>query len=147
MNKVIADANGKVNTKNIDKRLVKNLPTDVRVVLNWDTDNSDMDLWVTDPYGVKCFYSHKLTYTGGHMSNDFTGGYGPEEYIIKNAIKGKYIIQANYYGSSAQRIAGPTTIYLELYTNYGTKDKKKEVITMRLSDKSEVVNIGELIFE
>ncbi len=147
MNKIIASANKKVKTKQIDKRLLKNLPTDVRVVLNWDTDNSDMDLWVTDPYNVICFYSHKLTYTGGHMSNDFTRGYGPEEFIIKNAIKGKYKIKANYYGSSAQRISGPTTIYLELYTNYGKKNEKKEVITMRLSNKKEVVNIGELIFE
>lgn len=146
MNKIIADAGSKVNTKDIEPRLLKNLPSDIRIVLNWDTDNSDMDLWVTDPYDVKCFYSHKRTYTGGHMSNDFTSGYGPEEFLIKNAIKGKYIVQANYYGSTAQRITGPTTIYLELYTNYGKPNQKKEVITMRLSDKKEVVNIGELIF-
>ena len=73
------------------------------------------------------------------MSNDFTGGYGPEEFLIKNAIKGKYIIQANYYGSTAQRITGPTTIYLELYTNYGKKNQKKNVVTMRLSNNKEVI--------
>ncbi|OQX97772.1 MAG: hypothetical protein B6I20_12000 [Bacteroidetes bacterium 4572_117] len=80
------------------------------------------------------------------MSRDFTNGYGPEEYLIKNALKGTYKIQANYYGSSSQRITGPTTIYLELYTNYGKKNEKKETITMQLSPKASIVDIGLLEF-
>ncbi len=147
MNRIISDADGKVNTDNINKELIKEMPVDVRVVLNWDTDNSDMDLWVTGPYGEKCYYSHNRTHTGGMMSNDFTQGYGPEEFLIKNAIEGKYTVQTNYYGSSQQRIAGPTTIYLELYTNYGKKNEHKEVITMRLSSSKEVIDIGVLEFK
>ncbi len=144
-NKIITDGN--LPAAKYDTRLVSPMPTDVRIVLNWDSDNSDMDLWVTDPYGEKCYYSHKITHTGGRMSQDFTRGYGPEEFVIKNAIAGEYKIQANYYGSSQQRIAGPTTIYLELYTNYGKKNQHKEVITMQLSNKKEVVDIGRLKFE
>jgi len=146
MNRIISKAGGKINTKNIDKRLIKNMPVDVRIVLNWDTDNSDMDLWVTDPYGVKCYYSHALTYTGGRMSRDFTGGYGPEEFLIKEALTGEYKVQANYYGSSTQRITGPTTIYLEIYTNYGKQNEKKETITMQLTSKASVVDIGVMEF-
>jgi len=144
-NKIIAL--GKVDTSRFDDRLVSPMPTDVRIVLNWDSDNSDMDLWVTGPYGEKCYYSHALTHTGGRMSRDFTRGYGPEEFLIKDAIAGKYTVQANYYGSSQQRIAGPTTIYLELYTNYGSENEHKEVITLQLSSKKEVVDIGVLTFE
>jgi len=146
MNRIISKAAGKIDINKIDKRLIKDMPVDVRIVLNWDTDNSDMDLWITDPYEVKCFYSHALTYTGGRMSRDFTRGYGPEEFLIKGALPGKYIIQANYYGSSAQRITGPTTIYLELYTNYGKKNEKKETITMQLTSEARVVDIGVLEF-
>ena len=146
MNRIISKAAGKIDISKIDKRLIKDMPVDVRIVLNWDTDNSDMDLWVTDPYQVKCYYSHALTYTGGRMSRDFTRGYGPEEYLIKGALPGKYIIQANYYGSSTQRITGPTTIYLELYTNYGKKNEKKETIPMQLTSEARVVDIGVLEF-
>lgn len=146
MNRIISKAGAKLNITNIDKRLIKDMPVDVRIVLNWDTDNSDMDLWVTDPYDVKCFYSHPLTYTGGRMSRDFTGGYGPEEFLIKEALPGKYIMQANYYGSSSQRITGPTTIYLEVYTNYGKKNEKKETITMQLTSEASVVDIGVMEF-
>ena len=146
MNRIISKAGSKINTKDIDKRLIKDMPVDVRIVLNWDTDNSDMDLWITDPYDVKCFYSHPLTYTGGRMSRDFTGGYGPEEFLIKEALAGKYKVQANYYGSSAQRITGPTTIYLEIYTNYGKPNEKKETITMQLTSEASVVDIGVMEF-
>lgn len=40
----------------------------------------------------KAFYKHPLTAAGGHVSSDFTEGYGPEKYIIHKAIPGKYLI-------------------------------------------------------
>jgi len=146
MNRVISNADGKIDISKIDKRLIKSMPTDVRIVLNWDTDNSDMDLWVIDPFAEKCYYGAPLSYTGGRMSRDFTRGYGPEEFLIKEALTGKYVIQANYYGSTAQRITGPTTIYLEIYTNYGRKGEKKQTITMQLESQAAVVDIGVLDF-
>jgi hypothetical protein len=149
MNKVIALANReKVNLSldNIDKRLIYNMPVDVRVVLNWDTDNSDMDLWVIDPYGEKCMYNNTLTHIGGIISRDFTGGYGPEEFLIKEAVNGIYKIKANYYGSREQTLIGPTTIYLDIYTRFSSGREKKETITLRLTDNKEIVDIGEIKF-
>ncbi len=149
MNKVIAKANREkvqLSLSHIDKRLIYNMPVDIRIVLNWDTDNSDMDLWVTDPYGEKCSYQNTLTRIGGLISNDFTQGYGPEEFMIKQAVNGTYKIQANYYGSREQTLIGPTTIYLELFTRFGDGQEKKETITMRLTENKEVLNIGEITF-
>jgi len=146
MNAIIAEAGKNLHTEKIDKRLLVNLTVDMRIVLNWDADNTDMDLWVTDPNGEKCFYSYKLTQIGGRMSNDFTGGYGPEEFMLKKAIKGKYKVEANYYGSSQQRISGPVTIYLQLFTNYGKPEQQCKEITLRLSENKEVVEIGEFEF-
>jgi tetratricopeptide (TPR) repeat protein len=147
MNAIIAKSNKKLDLSTIDERLIKTMPVDVRIVLNWDADNSDMDLWVTDPRGEKCMYSHNRTEIGGYITNDFTQGYGPEEFFLKKAWPGKYQIEVNYYGSSQQRIAGPITIYAELYTSYGTKDEKREVITVRLKENKEVLQLGMLLFE
>ena len=149
MNKAVALAQRKnvpVDLKDIDKRLLYNMTVDVRIVLNWDTDNSDMDLWVTDPHGERCFYSNQLTHIGGMISRDFTGGYGPEEFLIRNAVNGKYKIQANYYGSGEQTLIGPTTIYLDIFTRYSTGREKKETITLRLTENKEVIDIGEVTF-
>ncbi len=150
MNAIIAKANQQKQTLNldkIDKRLIAHIPMDIRVVLNWDTDNCDIDLWVTDPRGEKCFYSHNRTNIGGTISRDFTGGYGPEEFIIKHAIPGKYIVQANYYGSTSQTLMGPTTIQLDLYTRYMDATEKKETVTLRLTQNKEILKIAEFEFK
>lgn len=142
MNEIIFSSEVPLNTSFIDQRLLKHMPMDARVVLNWDADNCDIDLWVTDPRGEKCFYDHRDTKIGGHNSLDLTGGYGPEEFIIHKAMKGKYKIEINYYGDRQQSITGPTTIQVEVYTDYGKKSQVSNKITRRLTDKKETLEVG-----
>lgn len=147
LNNIIANHNLKLNYSFIDKRLIFNLAVDIRVVLTWDTDNCDMDLWVIDPNGEKCFYSHAETQAGGHISRDFTGGYGPEEFMVKKAINGEYMVQANYFGTHTQDILAPVTLHLTFYTNYGKKDQQKQVTTIRLENKQDIIDIGKYSFK
>ncbi|SFM98237.1 Vault protein inter-alpha-trypsin domain-containing protein [Formivibrio citricus] len=139
----IAAKHPELDTSKIDPRLLRNLPLDLRVVLTWDADNSDMDLWVTDPNGEKCYYGHRNTYQGGHMSRDFTGGYGPEEFLLKKAKPGKYKIEANFYGNRQQIVAGATTLQLNLFTHFGTVRQKQESVSLRLKGSRETVFVGE----
>ncbi len=145
MNAILATCGKELQAGNLDKRLLKNLPVDVRVILTWDADNTDMDLWVTDPNGEKCFYSHRDTFIGGHMSPDYTGGYGPEEFLLKRAQPGKYLVHVNYYGNRQQIIAGATTIQLEMTTDFGQTNAKTESVTLRLQGAKEVIKVGEFV--
>ena len=147
INRIVGKNKGTLNLKNIDPELITNLDLDVRIILTWDTDNCDMDLWVTDPVKEKCFYSHKNTRIGGRMSNDFTGGYGPEMFTLKKALKGSYHVEINYYGSRSQKASGPTTIQMKLITNYGRPNEEVQEITRRLTENKEVLDIGTLLFE
>lgn len=147
MNAVLAKSKSPVSTSDIDPQFLAELPTDIRVVLNWDADAVDMDLWVIDPRGEKCYYQNRETAIGGYMSNDFTGGYGPEEFLIKKAMPGIYKVQINYYGSRQQRIAGPTTVQVQLITGYATAAPEVQEITLRLASESEVITVGELEFK
>jgi hypothetical protein len=126
----------------IDNRLLKKEPVDIRVVLSWDTDASDMDLWVTDPSGEKCFYEHKLTRAGGKISDDFTNGYGPEEFMIRNATGGEYLVQVNYYGTNSQSVLSPVNLHLVFITNFGRPDQKTQEVTIRLDNKEDVIDVG-----
>ena len=146
MNAIIAQHSTAVNTDFIDQELIKNLPIDIRIVLNWDTDNCDIDLWVTDPLGEKCFYSHNRTIAGGNMSNDFTGGYGPEVFLLKKAIPGKYKIEANYYGTGSQKMLAPVTLKMSFFTQYGLQTQKVKTVTLRLDEAKEVVQVAEITF-
>ena len=144
MNAIIATSTqAGLDTSRIDARLLKNLPLDVRAVLTWDADNSDMDLWVTDPNGEKCYYGHRFTFQGGRMSRDFTGGYGPEEFSLREAKPGKYKIEANFFGSSQQIVAGATTLQVKLSSGFGTAAVKEQMLTLRLKGRGQTVFVGE----
>lgn len=127
----------------VDPRLRKAMPLDLRVVLAWDVDNSDMDLWVTDPNGERAYYGNRLTHQGGQMSQDFTGGYGPEQFSLRDAKPGIYKVEANYFGSRQQLVTGPATLMLRLSTHWGTPQQKDKAVTMRLHDATDTVLVGE----
>ncbi|WNH51873.1 VIT domain-containing protein [Stenotrophomonas oahuensis] len=133
----------KVNLDKVDPRLRRPMPLDLRVVLGWDSDNSDMDLWVTDPNGERAYYGNRLTWQGGQMSRDFTGGYGPEQFSLRQAKPGVYKVEANYFGSREQLVTGATTLMLRLTTKWGAKGQQDQYVTMRLKDDSETVLVGE----
>ena len=135
-----------LRTSFIDKRLLKKEPVDIRVVLTWDTDNSDMDLWVTDPEEERCYYGHRQTYLGGIISQDVTGGYGPEEFMLKKASKGNYKIEVNYYGNRSQKQLLPVSLRITFFTHYGTPQEKKQETTVRLSNEREVIDVGSFEF-
>lgn len=130
----------------LDPRLQKVLDVDVRIVMTWQADNTDIDLWVTEPSGEKGFYGHNRTTIGGLVSRDFTGGYGPEEYLVRRAMHGMYKIEANYYGSQATRLLGAVTVQVDVYTNFGRKNQQCRSLTLRLKDAKETVPIGQIEF-
>ncbi len=130
----------------LDAQLRRLLDVDIRIVLTWDTDLTDMDLWVLEPSGEKCFYSHALTTIGGAITRDFTGGLGPEVYAVRRAMAGEYRIQANFYGSRAQTLTGPTTLQAVVITHYGRPDEQRRSLTLRLTGSKDVVDVGAVTF-
>ena len=135
------------NTDSIPDSWMYQMPVDIRIVLSWSSDDSDVDLWVTEPTGERCYYQNKNTYLGGRLSHDITNGFGPEEYCIKKAVKGNYLIQANYYGDRRQSISGPITLYAEIFRNYGTSRQTSRQVVLQLKDKKQVIDLAEIIVE
>ncbi|MBU0944060.1 MAG: DUF2135 domain-containing protein [Proteobacteria bacterium] len=142
-----ARAEGVAVPERIDKRFIRNLDLDIRISMSWDTDLTDVDLHVFEPDRGHAYYGNHETRIGGLVSKDFTQGYGPEEYILHNAMPGKYIIKAHYYGSRQQTLCGPCTITATVFTNYGRKNEHKEVLTLRLEEASNQELVGEICID
>lgn len=148
INHIIAANKSKLNLSKISKSIIADMPVDIRIVMNWNMNNTDIDLWVTDPNGEKCYYSHNSTEIGGRISHDMTQGFGPEQFLLKKAIKGTYKIEINYFGARQVSIAGPTTVMAELYTHFGTPQEKREIIVFQLKkDGEKTVYVGDLDFK
>ena len=125
----------------------KLLDLDVRIALAWDTDNTDVDLHVLEPDGEEAYYQHQRTSTGGLVSHDVTTGYGPEEYLKKDAAKGAYKVLANYFGSRQQTLLGPATVTATVFTNWGRADEKRQILSLRLDKVKDKVPIGDVTVE
>jgi hypothetical protein len=49
----------------VDERLRRNLPVGLRVVLSWDADDTDIDLWVVDPNAELAYFAHPVPIRAG----------------------------------------------------------------------------------
>lgn len=149
INQLIASQKGKPDLSLIDNKLVHSMPVDIRVVLNWNTKDTDIDLWVTDPNGEKSYYSHKETAGGGKFSEDQTEGYGPEQFLLKKAIKGKYKIEVDYYSDTQFKLSGPTTLMVEIFTHYGDDRQQRKLLTLQMDkeEEKEGILVGEFNFQ
>lgn len=108
----------------------------LRVVLSWDTDNTDLDLHVVTPDGQHVWYGNTLLDNGGALDIDVTTGYGPEMFSSPTPQKGRYLVYVNYYGGRSE--AELTTAHLTVISEEGTINEKQEsfIVPMR--------NAGEL---
>jgi len=105
---------------------------DVVVTITWNTDNTDVDLHVTEPSGEECFFSHRDTASGGKLTQDVTQGYGPEMYVLPRAPRGHYDVRAHYFASDTNRTSARTKVYVTVFENWGAPNEKvsERVVTL-----------------
>ncbi len=125
VNTVVAPGNNLIELKagNFNEKIsffAKVPNRDIKVVLSWDTP-TDLDLWVVDPKGNKCYYANRSIPTGGNLDVDVTSGYGPETFTMAKALPGTYAVQVQYYSSNAAPITR-VKIFVVLYE--GTSREK-----------------------
>ncbi len=116
---------------------------DIKIYLTWDTDGSDVDLWVTNPAGEKVFYSHREGKFGDALYDDVTSGYGPESFTAPGAQPGTYEVQVNYYRAAGGNFAearGEVVVIL----NEGSDRETKQVLPYRLFQSGQTVTVARI---
>ncbi len=122
------------------------LDVDVRITLEWNTDKTDMDLWVDEPSGERAIYSNPHTLLGGRLSNDMTRGYGPEEYLLHVAPRGTYKVLANVFAADVLNRNGATSVTVRLYRDWGRPAEKVESFVIELKkDQNGAVPVGQFV--
>lgn len=128
------------------RQTYKPIKTDIRVVVDWNHGETDLDLYITNPKGDVINYANKTSKYGGKLSEDMTDGYGPESFWIKKAIKGNYEISVDYYSDSVQKITGPASLKVTIYKNYGKSNEEKEIKVLRLNDNDSKRKVKTIAF-
>ncbi len=131
-----------VRVPDLDSRLRANLDCDLRIVMGWDADATDIDLHVLQPDGEEAFYGRNRTACGGLVSADCTQGYGPEEYLLRRAGAGNYQIKARFFGSRQTGLLGPATVSATVILDWGRPTERSQRLTLRLDRQGENIPIG-----
>jgi tetratricopeptide (TPR) repeat protein len=116
---------------------------DIKIYLTWDTNRTDVDLWVTNPAGQKIYYRNKKGRFGGALYDDVTDGYGPESFTAKRASRGTYLVQVNYFASSRRAFTearGEVIVVL----HEGTAREVRHVLPYRLFAAKQTVTVARL---
>lgn len=111
---------------------------DLRVTLTWDTNATDVDLWLTGPDGEKILYSHREGKAGGTLDTDVTAGFGPETYTQARLDRGTYKIEAHAY-----RIERPTRVAVTVVRYEGTPEETRRTFKGVLLTTNDVLPVGE----
>ena len=132
----------------MDERLVALLDADLRVVIDWTTETTDLDLWVIEPSGERAYYGNRETEIGGLMSDDMTDGFGPEVYLIRKAMPGDYHVRVKLYSSDRINPNGASILTARLIRNYGRPNETEQAIDVELmgGDRDDR-GIGKLVVE
>lgn len=125
----------------LEKMDPRQLQSDLRVSVSWNTDGTDIDLWVIEPDGTKCFYSHNRTKNGGELSQDMTQGYGPERYQMKKAVGGEFKIVVHYFRANPNLLGGETHVNVNVTRFAGTPQETVERHTVILKKQGEEAEV------
>jgi len=91
---------------------------DMLATLTWDQDQSDVDLYVTEPGGETSWYHNHDTSNGMELDFDNVTGYGPEHISVSSlegdtVLPGPYVIRVHYYGDyGGGAVTGKVTVVL-----------------------------------
>ncbi len=117
------------------------IENDVHVYLTWDTDRTDVDLWVTTPENEKVFYGHRVGRGGEALYDDVTTGYGPESLTVHRASAGEYVVQVNYFSAGRTEFPearGEVVVVLA----EGRTGEQRYVLPYRLFAEKETVTVA-----
>ncbi len=119
---------------------------DLRVTISWNTDATDVDLWVVEPDGTKCFYSNPQTPSGGELSQDQTQGYGPERYQVQKARSGEYRVLVHYFRPNQNLLSGESHVNVVITRFAGTAQEVSERHTIILKKQDEAIEVARIKF-
>jgi len=143
INRMLSEHKG-IDSGKLDKKYLNKMPVAIRIILNWNQMDTDIDLHIIEPTGEECYYGNRDTEAGARFSKDFTQGYGPEQYLLRNSVKGKYSIKTNFYGENALTVNGPATVLVEIYITDAKGKTERKLQTIQLGKVKENQNLAEI---
>lgn len=86
-----------------------------QLVLFWNRDDTDLDLYVKEGWFTHVSYQHRVSRTGGRLYWDNTEGLGPELYRHPRMSVFPYRVSVDYFASSLPKGALPVSVLVSSF--------------------------------
>jgi hypothetical protein len=88
---------------------------DLTIELMWDAGWSWVDIHIAEPGGETVKWDHMKSAAGGMFIGGYIYGYGPEIYTIRNAPRGDYRLDIDYYMADNTDVSLQTLAHVIVY--------------------------------
>lgn len=120
---------------------------DILIIVDWNQNQTDIDLHVMEPTGQTCSYKNVTTTIGGRLTKDVRQSYGPEMYVLKNAVPGKYRVILDFYASNSNITTSKPKSYISVYENFGRENQQVTNEIVVLERAKDNTRMQEQVFE
>lgn len=117
-----------LNTSNLASYNIIKTTFDLRIVVDWNQDETDLEVKIVDPNNMICSLENPQTRIGG----EFYGIEGLSEYVIRNAREGDYYLLVNTSKFSENSLI---SVKIHSFKNYGRPSETDEITTITLDKK------------
>jgi uncharacterized protein YfaP (DUF2135 family) len=118
----------------------------LRVVLSWDSDGTDVDLHVVTPGGEHAYYGDRVVASGGALDVDVTTGFGPEIFAHPSPAPGTYHVYVNYYGAGERPDDEVTIAQVAVISGEGTARERLQVFRVPLRQPGELTLVRSFVY-
>lgn len=112
-------------------------PAHLLVTLTWEQNETDVDLYITEPEGETMWYGGSRTSNGLELDIDDTTGFGPEHGTLEvgpnsQVLEGEYVVRVHYFSDDGLGVdaTGRVTIVI----NEGEIDQNTLSLRYRIVD-------------
>ena len=116
------------------------------MTISWNTDATDVDLWVIEPDGTKCFYQHNRTDERRRTVAGHDAGLRPRALPHQGAKPGTYRVLVHYFSANPNLLAGETHVNVVVTRHADSPRKTIERHSVVLSEANQQVEVTKVGF-
>ena len=110
----------------------------MRVVLSWESDASDLDLYVTDK-NDKVAFAYNALPSGGATISNISDGYGPEVFVVDHPAAFPYRLQVSLVNKGPTGLAAGS---VQIIRHDGAGNLTVEDRPFVIQEQAGIVDLG-----
>lgn len=140
LNAILASSKKELQTDHIDQRVVYRMPVPLRITVDWNRFDTDVDLYLVTP--EKDTLDLNTVNEASFPGTDMVDGYGPEEILLLKASPGAYKLLVDYYDDAHHNEMGPTLIKITITQNFGAVDTQSQIYGFHLNKEADYKEVA-----